>query len=73
MKSVEQLQKLSENPFYEMTDSEKQALGEAKKQTTIVSSVKIDSKKKESQTSLGSATVKEIGKLDKHIGDPVTE
>lgn len=72
MKSAEQLEKLSKNPFYKMSNEEKQQLDEAQKQT-IVSSVKIDSKKKESQTSLGSATVKEIGKLEKHSGDPISE
>jgi hypothetical protein len=73
MKSVEQLQSLSQNPFYKMSEQEKQVLEEAKQQQPIVSSVKIDSKKKESQTSLGSAPVKEIGKLNKQIGDPTTE
>lgn len=72
MKTVEQLQQLSKNPFYKMTEEEKKTLENAST-LKIVSSVDVDSKKKVSQTSLGSATVKEIGKLDKHHGDPVAE
>ena len=68
MKTVEQLEKLSKNPFYVMSEEEAKTLEEAQKAT----SVSVENKKKESY-SLGNATVKETGKLDKHHGDPVKE
>jgi hypothetical protein len=73
MKSIEQLEKLSSNPFYVMSEDESKVLEESRSQEEDrVSSVTEDNKKKESYSS-GNATVKEIGKLDKHHGDPRAE
>lgn len=71
MKTIEQLEKLSGNPFYVMSEEEAARLEESKNQE-IVSSVTEDNKKKESR-SRENATVKEIGKLDKYHGDPRAE
>lgn len=71
MKSIEQILKLSENPFYKLSPQE-QAQLEAHMQQEAGE----DESKKKSSTSInkqGNATVKEIGKLNKHIDDPVTE
>jgi hypothetical protein len=73
MKSIEQLVRLSQNPFYKMSESEVKQLESVKQDEPITSSVTEDSKKKVSQTTLGSATVKETGKLNKHSSDPVSE
>lgn len=74
MKTIEQLKKLSGNPFYVMSEEEAKLLEEAPTETPEpkVSSVTEDNKKKESR-STESATVKEIGKLDKQHGDPRAE
>lgn len=70
MKSIDQLQKLAENPFYTMDEEEKQVLNEANAREHY-SSVQDENKKKESQVVLGNAAVKEIGKLHKHATDPI--
>jgi len=73
MKNVEQLEKLSKNPFYVMSESESKVLEESKaKKKARVSSVTEDNKKKEYR-SKENATVKETGKLDKQHGDPRAE
>jgi hypothetical protein len=73
MKSIEQLVKLSQNPFYKMSEEEVKTLETVEQDTPKVSSKSVDSKKKVSQTTLGNATVKETGKLSKHASDPVSE
>lgn len=72
MKSDETLIKLSQNPHYNMSEEESQRLDELAS-APRTSSVKEDSKKKVAQTTYGSATVKETGKLQKHPSDPVSE
>lgn len=70
MKSIEQILKLSENPFYKLSPQEQAQLESHMRQEAG------DESKKKSSTSInkqGNATVKEIGKLNKHIDDPVTE
>lgn len=65
-KSIEQLRFLANNPYYTMTEAEKQRLAQAESQSTTESSdPKVPSFKE-------SATVKEIGQLNKHSGDPVS-
>jgi len=73
MKTVEQLKKLSNNPYYVMSDEEAKVLENAStSQGQVVSSVEEDNKKKESDSTVN-VTVKEIGKLDKQHGDPRSE
>lgn len=72
MMSLEQIEKLANNPFYQMSPEEKDMLENSRKQKINVSLVRADSKKKLS-TSIGNATVKEIGKLSKAHGDPTSE
>lgn len=72
MKSDELLKKLADNPFYKMSTQEAQRLEELKS-GNVSSSVAEDRKKKVSQTTLGTAVVKETGKLHKHPTDPVSE
>lgn len=72
MKTVEQLKKLSQNPFYVMSEQESEVLEETESIAKRTSSVTKDNKKKESY-SRGNATVKETGKLNKHHGDPRAE
>lgn len=73
MKSDETLVKLSQNPFYKMNDAEKEQLEKIAQDEPKVSSVSVESKKKEATVTLGNATVKETGKLAKHASDPVSE
>ncbi len=66
-KSIEQLRQLAKNPYYTLTNEEQLQLAQAESQsndgTTTAPKV---------QSSKGSATVKEIGRLNKHSGDPVS-
>lgn len=70
MKSIQQLRVLNQNPFYTMTEQEKQLLEEANSTETTL--YHLDDSKKKSQ-SLGSAAVKETGSLDKHSSDPIRQ
>lgn len=72
MKTPEQLEKLSNNPFYKLTQEESRALEEHREKSRV-SSVTVDKKKKRQSRSTESATVKEIGKLNKQHGDPKSE
>ena len=72
MKSDETLVRLSQNPFYKMSDEEAKRLKTISKEKKT-SSVSEDSKKKEATVTRGNATVKETGKLSKHDNDPVKE
>lgn len=72
MKSDEILQRLSQNPFYKMTDEEAKRVKELESAANT-SSVTEDSKKKQQQVVKGNATVKETGKVKKHASDPVSE
>lgn len=69
-KSIEQLRRLATNPYYEMTEAEQLQLAQAESQTNSETSGEESVPK--FQSSKGSATVKQIGKLDKHSGDPVS-
>lgn len=73
MKSDEVLVRLAQNPHYKMSDDEVKRLDQMGQDAPKTSSVSVDSKKKQAQTTLGSATVKETGKLNKHPSDPVSE
>ena len=73
MKSDDTLVRLAQNPHYKMSDAEVERLEQIGQDEPRFSSVSVDSKKKQSQTTLGSATVKETGKLNKHPSDPVRE
>lgn len=68
MKTIEQLRSLAKNPFYVLTEEEKQALAAA--DSLSIYSPSDDSKKKSSR---GNAAVKETGKLNKHPTDPVND
>ena len=70
-KSLEQLQQLSKNPYYVLTDAEQLQLAQAESQQNAQPRRELDASPK-LQRSKGSATVKEIGKLNKHSGDPVS-
>lgn len=73
MKTLEQLEKLSSNPFYVMTAEEKELLqNQQTESNTQIQPLKQDSKKKLSQSS-GIVAVKETGRLDKQHGDPTSE
>lgn len=69
-KSIEQLRQLAENPYYNMTDAEALQLAQAESQTDSQSSE--EEMVPKFQSSKGSATVKQIGQLSKHSGDPVS-
>jgi len=75
MKDIEQLKRLAQNPFYQMSEEELAALKEAEKNSD--SPKKTSSKKQkpleEQEEVKGAAPVKETGKLNKHPSDPVTE
>lgn len=73
MKTDEQIQKLSQNPFYKLSEEEKTRLDSLSRTTAKVTSESEDSKKKQSQSARGNAAVKETGKLEKHSSDPVSE
>lgn len=68
MKSDEAIIKLSKNPFYKLTDEEETRLMQ-------IENGEVNIKKKASPLiqKHGNATVKVIGKLDKHLDDPVAE
>ena len=71
MKSVEQLNRLQENPFYEFSEEEQKLLDESGNQD-IVSSVEEDKQlPKGYATSEEGVAVKETGRVDKHPSDPV--
>lgn len=69
-KSIQQLRQLAENPFYNLTEAEKQQLAEADSQDNAQAPKGVDTRPKVSSS--GNATVKEIGQLNKHEGDPVS-
>lgn len=75
MKSIEQLKRLAQNPFYQMSDEEISALKEAEQGSS--SQKKVSSKTKTAlkgqEQVKGAAPVKETGKLAKHPSDPVSE
>jgi hypothetical protein len=66
-KSIELLRQLAKNPYYTLTSEEQLQLAQAESQSNDgdVTVPKV-------QSSKGSATVKQIGKLNKHSGDPVS-
>lgn len=75
MKSIKQLRKLANNPFFTMSDEEVQALKAAEaneEQTRTASEGELRPKKGLKKTK-GAAAVKETGKLNKHSSDPVKE
>ncbi len=65
-KSIEQLRMLADNPYYILTDAEQLRLAQAESQNDGEETVP------KFQSSKGSATVKQIGQLNKHSGDPVS-
>lgn len=67
MKTIEQLEKLSGNPFYTLTPEEQQRLEESRAEESL------DGDESPKKLTRGNAAVKEIGKLDKHSADPVSE
>lgn len=69
MKSVQQLRVLAKNPFYQLTNEEVDILQEAdsKQATAYRKNIK---KKKHVK---GAASVKIVGKINKHSTDPTTE
>lgn len=78
MKSIEQLKQLEKNPFYNLTDEEKQYL-QSQQYTELPESTDADkkesSKKHTSKKNLTKKNVaaKETGKLKKHPSDPSSE
>jgi hypothetical protein len=85
MKSIEQLKKLEQNPFYTLTEAEKQYL-QGQKYTGLpadpeaeldgtVSTATDTSKKKQQPNALTKKNVaaKEIGTVEKHPSDPAVE
>ena len=66
-KSIEQLRQLSKNPYYTLTSDEQLRLAQAESQNDSQGATQVP----KVQSSKGSATVKEIGQLNKHSGDPV--
>lgn len=89
MKDIEHLRRLANNPFYVMSVEDKQLLEELEnnKSTSKVTETKArkgfnpakvqEAEATTSQKKLhkgkGNAVVKEIGKLNKHSTDPITE
>ena len=66
-KSIEQLRQLAKNPYYSLSTEEQLQLAQAESQSNSGGTPV-----PKFQSSKGSATVKEIGKLNKHSGDPVS-
>jgi hypothetical protein len=66
MKDLKQLQRMAANPFYTMSKKEMEDLEKLQAQEQ---NLEVTPEKKESV--YGSAVVKETGKLNKHISDPV--
>lgn len=56
-----------------MNEVEVEQLESIEQSALKVSSVTVEAKKKQATVTLGSATVKETGKLAKHASDPVKE
>lgn len=69
-KSIEQLRQLSVNPYYHMSDEEKLQLLQAEQQENATTEPDGSPK---GFVFRESALVKEIGRLDKHSGDPVVD
>ena len=67
-KSIEQLRQLAKNPYYSLTTEEQLQLAQAESQNDSQGATTVP----KVQSSKGSATVKEIGRLNKHSGDPVS-
>ena len=67
-KSIEQLRQLDKNPYYHLSSEEQLRLAQAESQNDSQGATQVP----KLQSSKGSATVKEIGKLNKHSGDPVS-
>ena len=67
-KSIEQLRQLAKNPYYNLTSEEQLQLAQAESQSNSGGETPVP----KLQSSKGSATVKQIGQLNKHSGDPVS-
>lgn len=67
-KTIEQLRRLQNNPFYQLSKEEEMALSQDNQ-----NEVKRVSSKKKVRTNKEGATVKETGKFTKHATDPVSE
>ena len=65
-KSIEQLRQLRANPYYTLTQEEQEQLARAEAEADMLGD---DYPKFTSP--VGNAPVKEIGRLNKHSGDPV--
>lgn len=74
MKTIEQLRRLKDNPFYTLTKEEEERLAAADSPKVKKRALKYNEPQVKTRTvEKGSAAVKEIGSLNKHETDPVTE
>lgn len=75
MKSIQQLEQLAQNPFYKMSEEEAKFLKDSKKSGAKSPKAQEVNRPQDNtvRTSKSNAAVKETGKLNKHIGDPVKE